>query len=189
MIFLASISCSSFLQVQLFLLCFCYCFPDYFWLFCFYVRMLSITNEFFLMKAHTFSCKSYYTCQIKYKELWMYRFKRIKRRKYISLLWKFGNSEKSSQLAYKCIGASFPSMGGSAAWLLSCHSSWLMSHPSFYSLLMCTSLCLYHLLDLLVFFGHLLLEIILKSAIAIVLYKIVEGFLRNRLHLVKDLLV
>ena len=82
-----------------------------------------------------------------------------------------------------------PSMGGSAAWLLSCHSSWLMPHPSFYSLLMCTSLCLYHLLDLLVFFGHLLVEIILKSAIAFVLYKIVVGFLRNRLHLVKDLLV
>ena len=118
----------------------------------------------------------------------MYRFKTIKRRKYISLLWKFRNSEKSSHLAYKCIGPSFPSMGGSAAWLLSCHSSWLMPHLSFYSLLMCTSLCLYHLLDLLVFFGHLLLEIILKSAIAIVLYKIVEGFLRNRLHLVKDLL-
>ena len=105
MIFLASISCSSFLQVQLFLLCFCYCFPDYFWLFCFYVHMLSITNEFFLMKAHTFSCKSYYTCQIKYKELWMYSFKRIKRRKFISLLCKFGNSEKLSQLADKCFGA------------------------------------------------------------------------------------
>ena len=135
----------------------------------------------------------------------MYRFKRIKRRKYISLLWKFGNSEKSSQLAYKCIGASFPSMGGSAAWLIlsflmanatsfflffACvQPSAFTTYPSFYSLLMCTSLCLYHLLDLLVFFGHLLLEIILKSAIAIVLYKIVEGFLRNRLHLVKDFLV
>ena len=111
----------------------------------------SLWNYF--MKAHTFSCKSYYTCQIKYKELWMYSFKRIKRRKFISLLCKFGNSEKLSQLADKCFGASFPSMGGSAAWLLSCHSSWLMPHPSFYSLLMCISLCLYHLLDLLFILG------------------------------------
>ncbi len=69
--------------------------------------------------------------------------------------------------------------GGSAARLFSCHSAWQMPLPRpFYSLLMCTSLCLYRLLDLILFFGHFLLEIILNSAIAIVHDKIVEGFIR-----------